>query len=152
MFGQIILPWLHYLAVLMMSGAAVAQLYLLKLGQNAEALRTLTRVDRFYGITALLVLVTGLARVWIGGKGADYYWSNGVFHAVLGVFILTALVSLIPTGRFRRWKRALDTSGVLPNAALLRSTTALVHMQLTAIALAALLIVVVAKGYALGGT
>lgn len=150
MFGTIVLPWLHYLAIMGMAGAAVAQIYLLKLAAQAEAVRILPRVDAFYGIAAALVFATGMARVWIGGKGADYYWHNGAFHGALTVFVLAALVSIVPTLRYRRWRRELDVSGALPDASGLRKTKMLVHMQLTALALVALLIVLVAKGYSLG--
>lgn len=150
MFGTIVLPWLHYLAILGMAGGAVAQLYLLKLAAQPDAIRTLPRADAFYGIAAVLVFATGMARVWIGGKGADYYWHHGAFHGVLTVFVLAALVSIAPTLRYRRWKRELDASGALPDAVALRKTKMLVHLQLTAISLIALLIVLVAKGYGLG--
>lgn len=147
MLSHIVLPWLHYLAILMMAGAAVAELYLLKLKPSDEWVRLLSRVDLFYGITAGAVLITGLLRVYHGGKGADYYWHNGAFHAVLGLFILAALISLIPTVRFMRWKKALAT-GALPNDAEIRKTRPLVHAQLMLVALMALLITMVARGYA----
>lgn len=147
MFSTVILPWLHYLAVWTMTGAAVTEMYLLKLGRTPDAVRLLPRVDRLYGIMATLVLITGLARVWHGAKGADYYWHNGLFHGVLGLFALAALLSLLPTVRFIRWRRALQNGGALPAEAELRSTRLLVHVQLTAIALLTLLIVLVARGY-----
>jgi putative membrane protein len=146
MLSNIILPWLHYLAILMMAGAAVAELYLLKLKPSDEVVRTLSRVDLVYGITAGAVLVTGLLRVYHGGKGADYYWHNGAFHGVLGLFILAALISLVPTVRFMRWKKALET-GALPSETDIRKTRPLVHVQLTLVAVIALLITLVARGY-----
>ena len=147
MLSTIVLPWLHYLAILMMAGAAVAELYLLKLKPSDEVVRLLSRVDLVYGITAGAVLITGLLRVYHGGKGADYYWHNGAFHGVLGLFILAALISLVPTMRFARWKKALAT-GALPGEAEIRKTRPLVHVQLTLVALIALLITMVARGYA----
>ena len=147
MLSTIVLPWLHYLAILMMAGAAVAELYLLKLKPSDEVVRLLSRVDLVYGITAGAVLITGLLRVYHGGKGADYYWHNGAFHGVLGLFILAALISLVPTVRYARWKKALAT-GALPGEAEIRKTRPLVHVQLTLVALMALLITMVARGYA----
>ncbi|WP_020649068.1 DUF2214 family protein [Solimonas variicoloris] len=147
MASTVALPWLHYLAVWMMTGAAVTELYLLKIGGTPDAVRLLPRVDRLYGIMAALVFITGLARVWHGAKGADYYWHNGLFHGMVGLFVLAALLSLLPTVRFIRWRRALEASGALPAETELRSTRVLVHVQLTAIAVITLLIVLVARGY-----
>lgn len=147
MLSTVALPWLHYLAVWTMTGAAVTELYLLKIGSTPDAVRLLPRVDRLYGIMAALVFITGLARVWHGAKGADYYWHNGLFHGMVGLFVLAALLSLLPTVRFIRWRRALEAGGALPAETELRSTRVLVHGQLTAIAVITLLIVLIARGY-----
>jgi putative membrane protein len=151
MLSTVILPWVHYIAVWMMVGALVTELYLLKITATPDAVRLLPRVDRVYGLMAVLVLITGRVRVWHGGKGPDYYWHNGAFHGVLGLFALAALLSLIPTVRYARWRKVLDVSGALPAEAEVRKTRVLVHVQLTAILLITLAIVLVAKGYGYHG-
>src|SRR3546814_3504404 len=130
MLSTVILPWVHYLAVFVMIGALMVQMVLLKLSNVADAVRSLVRIDRIYGIAALLVFVTGLARVWDGGKGADYYWHNGMFHGVIGLFVLAALISVMPTLRFMRWRTAVD-AGALPAGAEVRKTRTLVHVGTT---------------------
>lgn len=147
MLSTVVLPWLHYLTVMMMAGGAVAELYLLRLAPTPATLTLLPRVDRFYGITAALVLVTGILRMVYGGKGPDWYWHNGLMHALLGVFALAAAVSVIPTLRFLRWQRSVAAGGAAPDEATLRSTRSLVHAQLMLMAVVALLITLVAKGY-----
>ena len=147
MFSLVILTWIHYIAVWLMTVTLVSELYLLKIGTTPQAVRLLPRVDRLYGISAGVVLITGLARVWHGGKGADYYWHNGAFHGVLGLFVVAALVSIVPTLRYLRWRKALDASGALPAEAEVRKTSILIHVQLTAIFLLTLAIVLVAKGF-----
>jgi putative membrane protein len=146
MLSTVILPWVHYVAVFVMIGALMVQMYLLKLNTVADAVRSIARVDRIYGVAALLVFVTGLLRVWHGGKGADYYWHNGAFHGVIGLFILAALVSIVPTLRFIRWRKAVD-AGALPAEGEARKTRMLVHVELSLIFIVALLITMVAKGY-----
>jgi putative membrane protein len=131
---------------MMMAGAAVAELYLLKLKPSEEVVRTLSRVDLFYGITAGAVLVTGLLRVGYGGKGFDYYWGNTAFYGVLLAFTVAALVSLVPTFRYLRWKKAL-AGGALPSETEIRQTRPLIHIQLMLMSVMALLITMVARGY-----
>lgn len=145
--STVILPWIHYLAVLMMAGGAVAELYLLRLPASPDVVRLLPRVDRFYGITAVLTFATGILRMYHGGKGADWYWHNGLMHGVITAFVVAALVSVAPTVRFIRWNRQLGAGGSLPSEAELRKTKALVHVQLTLVALIALLVTLVARGY-----
>ncbi|HSW12510.1 MAG TPA: DUF2214 family protein [Solimonas sp.] len=146
MLETVVLPWIHYLAVMMMMAGAGAELYLLRLTPNAETLRLLPRVDRFYGITAGLVLLTGILRMYHGGKGADWYWQNGLMHGAIGAFVLAALISIVPTIRFMRWSKQLD-GGTLPPAETVRKAGVLIHVQLTLVALVALLITLVARGY-----
>lgn len=146
MLSTVILPWVHYLAVLLMVGALVAQMYLLKLSGVPDAVRSLARVDRMYGVSALLVFVTGMLRVWCGGKGPDYYFHNGAFHGVIGLFILAALISVVPTLRFIRWRKAV-AAGALPTEGEARKTRMLMHVQLTLIVIITLLITMVAHGY-----
>jgi putative membrane protein len=147
MLSTVILPWLHYVTLLMMAGAAVAELYLLRLPATADTVRLLPRVDLFYGLNAIGVLVTGLLRMYHGGKGADYYWSNGLMHGLLTAYFIAFLISLVPTLRFRRWARSLSVDGSLPTPEGVRKTAPLVHIQLTLIALMALMITLVARGY-----
>jgi len=146
MLSTVVLPWVHYVAVFVMIGALMVQMYLLKMSSVADAVRSLVRVDRIYGVAALLVFVTGLMRVWHGGKGADYYWHNGAFHGVIGLFILAALLSIVPTLRFIRWRKAVD-AGALPAEGEARKTRLLVHIELSFMFIVALLVTMVAKGY-----
>jgi len=147
MFSTVILPWIHYVAIITLSGAIFAKLYLMKLPASADIVRLLPRIDRLEGTSAVIVFITGLARVWHGAKPAEFYWQNGLFHGVVGLFVLAALVSLIPTVRFVRWKRALDASGAMPEAAALRKTRVFSHVMATVVVVIALMITLVAKGY-----
>ena len=42
-----------------------------------EGWRRLLAADTGWGIAAALWIATGLARVFLGGKDPDFYWSNG---------------------------------------------------------------------------
>lgn len=147
MFSTVILPWIHYVAIVTLSGAIFAKLYLMKLPASSDIVRLLPRIDRLEGISAVIVFITGLARVWHGAKPAEFYWQNGLFHGVVGLFVLAALLSLIPTVRFMRWKRALEADGALPDALTLRKTRVFSHVMATVVVAIALMITLVAKGY-----
>lgn len=151
MLSTVVLPWIHYVAIMMMAGALVAELYLLRLEQSQATVRLLPRVDMFYGAASVAVFVTGILRIYFGGKGPDWYWANGLMHGVIGVFVLAGLISLIPTLRFRRWAAANFASGALPSGVELRKIRPLIHTQLSALALIALMITAVAKGYGYHG-
>ncbi len=138
------LPWLHYLGIILMSGGLVAEMYLLKLEPRADVVRLLPRADRFYFIGVIVVLVSGLARM--SEKGVSYYLKTGAFHGVLTLFVLAALVSLVPTFRFIGWRKALNASNTLPTAQAWGGVRKFIHMQTAAIAVITLLMVLTARG------
>ena len=66
----------------------------------------LARIDRGYGMTAVLVLAVGAARVIWGGKGWAFYQENPFFWGKVGAFVLIALISAGPTMRILKWAKA----------------------------------------------
>ena len=117
---------------------------------NATVVHRLVTVDRIYGIAALAVLATGLARIWLGAKGAGWYWGNWLLHLKLGLFMAVALISIRPTLRFRRWLRALTVSGALPDADDIRAIRRLVMLQAHIVPLIPLAGVFLARGFGQG--
>ncbi|WP_448671741.1 DUF2214 family protein, partial [Escherichia coli] len=107
-----IVAYLHYLSIFLLFALLVLQHRLLRLPLDLERARSLAAIDRGYGLCALAVLASGLARVLWYGKGVDYYLHNGLFHAKVGLFVLAALVSLLPTVTFLGWRGALKAGEV----------------------------------------
>lgn len=66
----------------------------------------LARLDAGYGLTAVLVLAVGAARVVWGAKGWDFYQGNPWFWAKIATFSAIGLISILPTVTFIRWSRA----------------------------------------------
>jgi len=114
---------------------------------SAAIVERLVRVDRIYGIAALTVLATGLIRIYWGTKGAGWYWHNWLLHVKLAAFIVVALISIAPTLRFIRWRKALREGGALPGAEEVRSTRKLVMLQAHIIPLIPLAAVFLARGF-----
>ncbi|HEY0506419.1 MAG TPA: DUF2214 family protein, partial [Lysobacter sp.] len=88
-----------------------------------------------YGAVAGLLLVVGLLRVWFGIKGYDFYLHNPWFHAKMGAFVLVGLLSILPTLRFLRWRRALAANpAYLPEPAEVAKLRGIVRFELLLIA------------------
>ncbi|WP_027477684.1 DUF2214 family protein [Curvibacter gracilis] len=96
---------------------------------NAAVVERLPRVDLFYGLAVALVLITGLARVFLGIKGAAWYGPQPLLHLKLGLFAAMGLLSISPSLAFRRWRRECRATGVLPDAAEVRRVRRLVMWQ-----------------------
>jgi len=145
---EAILAYLHFLAILTMvvfisSEAALCRAEWL----NAAVVERLARVDMIYGISAMVVLATGVARTWWGIKGTAWYWSNPLLHLKLGLFIIVAVISIFPTRTYLRWRRALRSGGTLPAEAEVRKARKLVMIQAHIIAVIPLVAVFFARGF-----
>lgn len=145
---EALLAYAHLLAILTLVVFISSEAALCRAEwMNAQVVTRLGRVDLIYGIAAVLVLLTGLARTWWGLKGAPWYWSNGLLHLKLGLFVLVALMSIKPTLMFRRWRKQLAASGALPDEAQIRTARWWVMIQAHLIAIIPLAAVFLARGF-----
>jgi putative membrane protein len=114
---------------------------------NAAVVERLAKVDLVYGIAAIAVLVTGIARTWWGVKGTAWYWTNPLLHVKLTMFIVIGVLSIFPTLTYFRWRKALRANGTLPAEDDVRKTRKLVMVQAHLIALIPLVAVFLARGF-----
>lgn len=148
MTQEALLAYAHILAFLTMIVFLTSEAALCRPEwMSAQIVNRLAVVDRIYGIAAMAVLATGLARIFLGAKGAGYYWSNWLLHVKFGLFVVAALVSIPPTIRFIRWQKALRASGALPSEDEVRRTRKLVMIQAHIIPFIPLAAVFLARGF-----
>ena len=145
MWRDFALASLHHVLVVGLIAMLASEMALLRGRPDATALQRLGLLDIGYGFTATALLVVGLLRVFQGLKGADFYLHNPWFHAKAGAFLLAALLSLVPTLAYARWRRALrDDAGFVPDAAAWARAARLVRVQLALV----VVIVIAAAGMA----
>jgi putative membrane protein len=114
---------------------------------NAATVERLARIDAIYGLSAMLVLATGFARIFWGIKGSGYYWSNWLLYTKLALFVATALLSIPPTLQFIRWRKQLRADGTLPDAEQIRRVRRLVMVQAHIVPIIPLAAVFLARGF-----
>jgi len=143
-----LLAYAHLLAIFTMvvflaSEAALCRVEWL----NAAVVERLGKVDMVYGIAAGMVLVTGLARVFLGSKGAAWYAHNPLLYLKLAMFLVIGLISIKPTLMFVRWRRTLRANGTLPDAAEIKKARRLVMVQAHILPFIPLAAVFLARGF-----
>lgn len=113
---------------------------------NAAVVRRLARLDMIYGLAALALLLTGIARMAWGVKGLTWYVSQPLFHLKMLLFFGAALLSLRPTFTIRRWLKTLNQQGTLPPAEAVRTTRQWIMVQAHIIPVVAVAAVFWARG------
>ncbi|MEI2455557.1 MULTISPECIES: DUF2214 family protein [Lysobacter] len=131
MLNDLLLAAAHHLLVFALVAMLVAESVLLRGPLDGGVLQRLAKLDAGYGGCAGLLLAIGLGRLWFGVKGPDFYLHNPWFHAKLGAFVLVGLLSILPTVRFLRWRKALGANpAFLPEAADVAKMRAIVRFEL----------------------
>jgi putative membrane protein len=118
---------LHHLAILALTAILAFELALTAGEVNGRAVLRLARVDSWYGAMAALVLAAGVARVFMGAKGPEYYAANVLFWIKMALFAAIAAISVLPTLRYIVWRREarLDPEFVVERKAVAAVRTVL---------------------------
>src|ERR1700754_2906384 len=133
--------FLHHAAAFALVAGIAVELVLVNGEINPNAFRRLARVDVVVGLSAMLLLLVGLARVFMFEKGAAYYFHSWPFLGKLALFILIALASSYPTVKFIRWSR-----GAAVDPAALRRVRTILHAELAGVVLILLFAAMMARG------
>ena len=135
MLTDLILASLHHLFFFALISMLVAESMLLRGAVDGAVVQRLARLDGGVGMSASLLLVVGLLRVFHGVKGYDFYLHNPWFHAKLGCFVLAGLLSILPTVRFLRWRKAAkDNPGFVAPSGEVASMARIVRFELVLVA------------------
>lgn len=147
MIADLHLAIAHHLLVFAIFSIFAMQLTLVRPGLDGPGAARLAAIDGVYGALSLLVVAVGFGRAIYGLKGWEYYSTYWVFWAKVGVFALVGLLSIRPTLRFQRWRKAAaaDADYVVP-AADIAATRRLLHMEAVPMALLPVLAAMLARG------
>lgn len=102
-----IMAFLHHLAAFMLTAAIVYEHTTFRKDLSLRDTRRIQIMDIVYGVSAGVVLIVGLLRVFYFEKGAPFYAQNLFFWTKMLGFALTALLSIYPTIRFVSWRKSL---------------------------------------------
>ncbi|MHC8315064.1 DUF2214 family protein [Pseudomonas sp. LB3P31] len=110
--------------------------------------RSVLIADNLWGVSAVILLVTGGMRAFGGyEKGTDYYLHQPLFHLKMTLFVLILLLELAPMITLIKWRMALGRSGAIDTGRA-KLFARISHVE----AMLVLLMVVAATGMARGVT
>jgi putative membrane protein len=103
-----VLAYLHFTAIFVLFAFMTVEVMLMRGALDHPAVRLLGRVDLWYFGSAIAALITGLLRLGLGARGADFYLSSWPIYVKIGLFFAVALVSIPPTMTFMRWRKGFE--------------------------------------------
>jgi putative membrane protein len=143
----VLFAFLHHVAAFTLVAAVAIEFVLLRGELTLWAARRLQVTDAILGIAATVLLMVGLSRVFWFEKGAGYYFHSHAFLTKFALFIIVALLSIVPTLEFLSWRKA-TRAGETPVVAApkLKRVRMILHIELAAIVLILLCAAIMAKG------
>src|SRR4030095_91685 len=105
-----LIAFLHHLLAFTLVACVVYEFIAYRKGLSIEEARRIQRADLMYGISAGLLLVVGLLRVFYFEKGPAYYSHNSFFWLKMNAFLVVGLLSIDPTIRYLRWNKVLKAN------------------------------------------
>ncbi len=108
MITTALLAFLHHLMAFTLTACLVYEFIAYRQNMSINEIRRIQRVDLAYGISAGLLLIVGLLRVFFFEKGVNFYVHNPFFWVKMTAFAIVGLLSVDPTIRYIRWNRTLN--------------------------------------------
>lgn len=106
------MAFLHHLFAFTLVACVVFEFIAFRKGLTTEEARRIQRADLFYGISAGLLLIVGLLRVFFFEKGAAFYNQSPFFWVKMNTFLIVGLLSIDPTIRYLRWNKTIKENKV----------------------------------------
>ena len=143
----VLFAFLHHVTAFTLVAAVAIEFVLLRGELTLWAARRLQVTDAVLGIAATVLLLVGLSRVFWFEKGAAYYFHSHAFLTKFSLFIIVALLSIVPTLEFLSWRKATK-AGEAPVVAAgkLKRVRMILHIELAAVVLILLCAAIMAKG------
>lgn len=142
---DVVAALLHWWLVFALLTALVSEMNLCRGELSAPIVKRLAIIDGVYGASAVLLLIVGLMRALHGPKGWAFYSGNPMFWIKIAVFLLIALLSIIPTLRILAWRKIARQGGTIPASAV-KPLRGILHAELMLVALLPIFGVLMARG------
>ena len=142
-----LLAAVHLLALGIGLGAVWARGRALREPLDAQGFRRVFEADAWWGVAAILWLVTGLWRLLAGTeKATAYYMVNHLFWGKMVLFVLILALELAPMIALIRWRRMV-TAGQAPDASRAAGYARTSFIEAFLVALMVLVATAMARGY-----
>jgi putative membrane protein len=128
---DLVLAILHHILAFGLAAMLASETVLVRPGMSGRDAMRAAKLDGGYGATAGLIFVIGLLRVMYGLKGPDYYLTNIWFWGKLISFGAIGILSIPPTMRFLKWRKAAKSDpGFVPASGEVAFVRAYVRLEL----------------------
>ena len=136
----------HTLGFMVLVACLVMEHMMVRDTQTERGISKLAVVDLIYGLSVLLVVTTGILRLFFYGKGVDFYLHNGIFHTKITLFVIIALLSIYTTKTILGSRKRMRAGNSEESIQLPKSVAMIIRVELLLVVLLPLLAALIARG------
>jgi len=142
-----LIHYLHILGIMLLMGSLMAEYLIAKIKITKESVRMLSIANSIFLISLVVVLISGLFRWFMFGKGNDFYMTNPFFHTKLTLYIILAIIAFFPGRKINKWKKQINNDSLyqIPEKGI-KSLLLLFRIEFALIIIIPLLAVLIARG------
>jgi putative membrane protein len=141
---EALVRYAHFIGIIVLSAMLVAQHLLLSKQTSIDTIKRVGTLDIVYGVAAIIVFLAGMS-LWVGvGKDKSFYTGNFIFHIKFTLFILMAILSVIPTIFYIKNKKKDQTIIEVPKYIIM-----IIRLELLLLLIIPFLAVLMARGIGL---
>lgn len=142
-----LMAFLHHVFAFTLVACVVYEFIAYRQGLTVEEALRIQRADLVYGISAGLLLIVGLLRVFFFEKGVNFYIHSPFFWVKMGAFLMVGILSIDPTIRYLRWNKTVK-AGQAPQISdgEFNRTRLILRLELLGIAIILLAAPMMARG------
>jgi len=100
--------YVHILGIMLLMGALFSEYLIAKINITKDSIRLLSIANSIFVVSLVVVLLSGLFRWFMFGKGNDFYMTNPFFHTKLTLYFILAIIAFFPGKKINKWKRQLN--------------------------------------------
>ena len=105
---ELIIRYLHFLAILLVFGSLLVEFVLMKQTLPKKMFKLIGKIDALYGLAILLLFGAGLSLWFWVGKPAEFYSQNPIFILKFVLVCLVGILSIWPTIFFIKNQKGND--------------------------------------------
>jgi len=141
---EILIKYVHFIAIFAIVATLSAEHLLLKAQLTRNEIKRIAVIDGIYGISAVVLLAAGLT-LWLGGIGkpAEIYSKNWIFHLKISLFVIIGLLSIYPTIFFIKQRKGDNPEELVTIPPMVKM---MIRLELLILFIIPLLATLMAKG------
>ncbi len=139
--------YLHFLSIMLLMGALFSEYLLLKTKWSPGQIKMLAYSAKIHLFSLALLLITGLLRWFVYGKGALYYSKNPVFHTKLTLYFIVLVFAVLQTTKLFKWNKLRKENKLTEqNSGNTKKILTFLRIEIIIVILIPLLAVIVMRG------